>query len=336
MGLDKQKMIMISFVIPIYNAERYISRCIDSIINQSLDDWELLLVDDGSNDSSSLICDGYARIDKRIHVYHRDNGGVSSARNYGIEQAEGEWVWFIDADDYLLEGTKDILEKAVHCDCQAIALSFMQEINSNEAYPYYATCELSEGIHSGERLINTKSTSPTVWSFLFRRDIILCNNLKMSSELKFGEDKIFILEYLSHAEKVLVLGTPVYRYVFCETSAVRQNYMRNEREIDDQLKSIVVLLDNSMHKNIDSRIFKSQIFYIVTQFLLLCNTSEIGYCLCKKKYLAFLRELKRLGYSSLLLKLINLGGYLFYNHPYLLKRKFLYLYFSLNRRRYNY
>lgn len=329
-------MIMISFVIPIYNAERYISRCIDSIINQSLDDWELLLVDDGSNDSSSLICDGYARIDKRIHVYHRDNGGVSSARNYGIEQAEGEWVWFIDADDYLLEGTKDILEKAVHCDCQAIALSFMQEINSNEAYPYYATCELSEGIHSGERLINTKSTSPTVWSFLFRRDIILCNNLKMSSELKFGEDKIFILEYLSYVQNVLVLATPVYRYVFCETSAVRQNYMRNEREIDDQLKSILVLLRNCKQINIDNRIYKSQILYIVTQFILLCSTSEIGYTQCKRKFSTFLVDANKLGYSSLLLRLISLGLRYFYLHPYLLKRRFLYSYFAFNRMRYGF
>ena len=331
-----------SFIIPVYNTgKQYLERCVNSIYSESINDSQIIIINDGSNeDTSKELQELVLRFqhDTKLDVVliEKENTGVSDSRNVGLKYAKGEWVWFIDADDYLLDGTKDILEKAIHSDCQAIALSFIQEINSNEAYPYYATCELREGIHSGERLINTKSTSPTVWSFLFRRDIILRNNLKMSSELKFGEDKIFILEYLSHAENVLVLGTPVYRYVFCETSAVRQNYMRNEREIDDQLKSIVVLLNNCKHKNIDSRIFKSQFFYIVTQFLLLCNTSEIGYFLCKKKYLAFLRELKRLGYSSLLLKLINLGGYLFYNHPYLLKRKFLYLYFSLNRQRYNY
>lgn len=327
---------MISFIIPIFNAEKYISRCIDSIKKQSFDDWELLLVDDGSDDKSALICDIYASSDSRIRAFHKDNEGVSSARNYGLEYAKGEWIWFVDSDDYILNGAKDVLSKALQPDCQAIALSFMQEINSNEAYPYYATSELSEGIHTGERLINTKSTSPTVWSFLFRRDIILRNNLKMSSELKFGEDKIFILEYLLHAPKVLVLGTPVYRYVFCETSAVRQNYMRNEREIDDQLKSILVLLRNCKQINIDNRIYKSQILYIVTQFILLCSTSEIGYTQCKRKFSTFLVDANKLGYSSLLLRLISLGLRYFYLHPYLLKRRFLYSYFAFNRMRYGF
>ena len=212
----------------------------------------------------------------------------------------------------------------------------MQEINSNEAYPYYATSELSEGIHTGERLINTTSTSPTVWSFLFRRDIILKNKLLMSTDLKFGEDKIFILEYLSYVQNVLVLATPVYRYVFCETSAVRQNYMRNEREIDDQLKSILVLLRNCKQINIDNRIYKSQILYIVTQFILLCSTSEIGYTQCKRKFSTFLVDANKLGYSSLLLRLISLGLRYFYLHPYLLKRRFLYSYFAFNRMRYGF
>ena len=326
---------MISFIIPIFNAEKYISRCIDSIKKQSFDDWELLLVDDGSDDKSALICDIYASSDSRIRAFHKDNEGVSSARNYGLEYAKGEWIWFVDSDDYILNGAKDVLSKALQPDCQAIALSFMQEINSNEAYPYYATSELSEGIHTGERLINTKSTSPTVWSFLFRRDIILRNNLKMSSELKFGEDKIFILEYLSHAPKVLVLGTPVYRYAFCETSAVRQNYMRNEKEIDDQLKSIIVLLHNCKRTNMDYRIYKSQILYIITQFILLCSTSEIGYTQCKRKFSTFLVDANKLGYSSLLLRLISLRLRYFYLHPYLLKRRFLYSYFAFNRMRYS-
>lgn len=325
---------MLSIIIPVFNAERYISRCVDSIIGQSFADWELLLVDDGSTDNTPLICDEYVARNTKIRVIHKKNGGVSSARNVGISNAKGDWIWFIDADDYILEGAKFVIESALTKDCQAVALSFIQEVNSCEAYPYLATCELDEGIYTGKLLINIKSTSPTVWSFLFRRDIILRYKLQMSSELKFGEDKIFILEYLSHVENVLVLETPVYQYVFCKTSAVRQNFMKNEREIDDQLKSILVLLVDSKRNGIDCGIFRAQILYIVTQFILLCSSSELGYSVCKKKYSEFIEEICKVGYSSWLLNFIKIGLRVFYNHPYWLKRRFLFFYFHVNRQRY--
>lgn len=332
---------IISFVIPVYNTDPvYFKRCLYSVCAELFCDSEIIIVNDGSNEETTNFIHEYVsqiQLNTKVEItlIEKTNTGVSDSRNVGLRAAKGEWIWFVDSDDYILNGAKDVLSKALQPDCQAIALSFMQEINSNEAYPYYATSGLSEGIHTGERLINTKSTSPTVWSFLFRRDIILRNNLKMSSELKFGEDKIFILEYLSHAPKVLVLGTPVYRYAFCETSAVRQNYMRNEKEIDDQLKSIIVLLRNCKQINIDNRIYKSQILYIVTQFILLCSTSEIGYTQCKRKFSTFLVDANKLGYSSLLLRLISLGLRYFYLHPYLLKRRFLYSYFAFNRMRYS-
>lgn len=324
---------MLSIIIPVFNAERYISRCVDSIIGQSFADWELLLVDDGSTDNTPLICDEYAARNTKIRVIHKKNGGVSSARNVGISNAKGDWIWFIDADDYILEGAKFVIESALTKDCQAVALSFIQEVNSCEAYPYLATCELDEGIYTGKLLINIKSTSPTVWSFLFQRDVILRHGIQMSSDLKYGEDKIFILEYLSNVDKVLVLGTPVYRYVFCETSAVRQNFMKNEREIDDQLASILILLNKSRQNRIDCRVFRSQIFYIITQFVLLCSTSNIGYQICRKKYCLFLDEFRKVGYFSLLLIFIKILLILFYYRPYLLKRRFMFLYFSVNRKR---
>ena len=93
---------MISIIVPIYKAEAFIARCIDSILVQTYQDWELLLVDDGSPDDSGKICDEYAAKDARIQVFHKPNGGVSSARNLGLKKAIGDWVSFIDADDYLL------------------------------------------------------------------------------------------------------------------------------------------------------------------------------------------------------------------------------------------
>ena len=91
----------VSIIVPVYNVEKYLQRCIESILTQTETDFELLLIDDGSKDKSGLICDEYAQKDKRVNVIHKENGGVSSARNLGIEKANGEWICFIDADDYV-------------------------------------------------------------------------------------------------------------------------------------------------------------------------------------------------------------------------------------------
>lgn len=92
---------VVSIIVPVYNAEKTLKRCVNSIINQLYKDWELLLVDDGSTDDSSIICDEYAQQDRRIRVFHKQNGGVSSARNVGLDNAIGEWVTFIDSDDWI-------------------------------------------------------------------------------------------------------------------------------------------------------------------------------------------------------------------------------------------
>ena len=91
----------ISVNIPVYNTEKYLHRCIDSVLAQTYQDLELLLIDDGSKDSSGAICDEYAAQDARVKVFHKENGGVSSARNVGLDHAQGEWITFVDSDDYI-------------------------------------------------------------------------------------------------------------------------------------------------------------------------------------------------------------------------------------------
>ena len=101
----------ISIIVPVYNVEQYLPRCIDSILNQSFADFELLLIDDGSKDKSGTICDEYAAKDSRIRLFHKENGGVSSARNVGLDNARGEWLAFIDGDDEITEGYFDIRQE---------------------------------------------------------------------------------------------------------------------------------------------------------------------------------------------------------------------------------
>lgn len=99
---------LISIIVPVYNAEKTLNRCVDSILLQPFTDWELLLIDDGSKDSSGDICDEYARKDPRIKVFHKENGGVSSARNVGLDNAKGEWITFVNSDDWIVNNALDI------------------------------------------------------------------------------------------------------------------------------------------------------------------------------------------------------------------------------------
>ena len=121
-------MCKVSIIVPVYNVDKFLHKCVDSILAQTLTDFELLLVDDGSKDNSGLICDKYAAKDSRVRVFHKENGGVSSARNLGLENAQGDWIIFIDSDDWIEPNMlKDIYEKAilehadlVYCDLRMI------------------------------------------------------------------------------------------------------------------------------------------------------------------------------------------------------------------------
>ena len=124
---------LISIIVPVYNAESTLNQCIDSIINQKFTDWELLLVNDGSSDRSGEICDEYAAKDSRIKVFHKENGGVSSARNVGIDNSLGKWVTFIDSDDKIFD---DIFSLLKYSNGDLIVFNFIIDQNTKE-YPQY-------------------------------------------------------------------------------------------------------------------------------------------------------------------------------------------------------
>ena len=131
-------MSLISIIVPVYNSVSTLSRCVDSILNQTVSDWELLLIDDGSIDESSKICDEYAVKDKRIKVLHKENGGVSSARNAGIKLAKGDWIIFLDSDDYFLfDALKVLLEAALKNGTLVSAANFYVEKNNKK----FGVCE---------------------------------------------------------------------------------------------------------------------------------------------------------------------------------------------------
>ena len=219
----KQK---ISVIVPVYNVEKYLSRCIDSLIRQSYSNIEILLVDDGSKDESLSICKEYEAKDSRIHVFHKENEGLGLTRNYGVEQATGEYITFVDSDDYLtLDAIDSMVKKAVETDADVVIASHYyknkkQEIELSERL--YCGTEIKEILmvhmmgNNGNQL---DALSYTAWGKLYKKEIFTKNRLLFPSERKLiWEDLAFSVEAYPLCEKVYILHKPVYYYCFNEGS----------------------------------------------------------------------------------------------------------------------
>ena len=201
---------MISIVVPVYKVEQYLSQCIESIIGQKFTDWELLLVDDGSPDKSGTICDKYVEKDKRIHVIHKENGGVSSARNLGIKEAKGEWIIFVDADDYIGENyisglSKPILEgyqvDFIHGGCTNYEKGQITSVN--QEYDYYVGNDKEKLFSLFRGLVVSK---------LFKTDILKKYNLLFDEGMKIAEDMAFTMDYLHFVESYAFVPEKNYYY----------------------------------------------------------------------------------------------------------------------------
>jgi len=218
----------ISIIVPVYQVEKYLRRCLDSIVAQTFTDWECILVDDGSPDNSGKICDEYAEIDNRFRVFHQENAGVSAARNKGLDEAKGEWITFVDSDDYIEEDylqsfNPDELENGslyVHSNYYreekyqtkvfGIAENELKRIcDCTDTKILYAYLEKN----SGGLLLGPCMK-------LFQQSVIKSNNLLFDVRFSFGEDNLFVLSYLSCSQinKIIVKNYCGYRYTNNENS----------------------------------------------------------------------------------------------------------------------
>ena len=198
----------ISVIVPVYNTEKYLRRCIDSVLAQTYTDFELLLIDDGSKDSSGAICDEYAAQDTRMRVFHKENGGVSSARNMGLDHARGEWITFVDSDDWL---SKDYLDDLIrHSDSDLVIADFVVEGSSqwNEILPVgqWQGKELSGIIERDVAL--ARFTAP--WCKLLKKSLI--GQIRFYTELTTQEDALFMFRYLCVVQNIQIIAQKGYHY----------------------------------------------------------------------------------------------------------------------------
>ncbi len=208
----------VSIIVPIYNVEKYLSKCLDSLINQTFREIEIILIDDGSKDSSGYICDKYAHRDKRIKVIHKNNEGVSIARNVGLNCAQGKWISFVDSDDWVnLDMYEILINKAQ--DCDLIYFPLIEQFKDGTTRVNSMPAFFSENRTLVEKNILLLKNNCVFCEFfgwtcnkLFKNEIIKRYNLLFDSCLSYREDEVFTLNYCKYIHSLQFLPIPLYNY----------------------------------------------------------------------------------------------------------------------------
>lgn len=208
----------ISVIVPVYNVEKYLRRCVDSILAQTFTDFEVLLIDDGSTDNSGIICDEYALKDERIRVIHKSNEGVSTARNCGIEKAVGKWISFIDSDDWVESNYCKVLFEEIE-DNDLLYWGTIQEyedLGRTIYCPKYICANNRTSIE--ESILYLKQNNQKyeyfgfTWNKLFRTEILKKYHIRFIKGLTLKEDELFTSEYCRYIKTLKVLDKALYHY----------------------------------------------------------------------------------------------------------------------------
>lgn len=264
---------LISIVVPVYNAEKYLDKCIQSIINQKYSNLEIILVDDGSKDNSLGLCKKYAENDKRIKVIHKENGGVSTARNAGIESASGDFIAFIDSDDYIDENMYfNMMQKAseykcdvVMCDCYKINGDKKEVFTHDIRSGFYNKKHLYKEYFDKLLMLDSINYPPTITNvvMLIKTDIIKSNKLKYKEGIKFSEDLLFGSQVMYYANSFYYLkGECYYNYINNPTSATNTYYEKKWDNFISLYKEIKDFFEE--RKDFD---FSKQIYYCLLFFI---------------------------------------------------------------------
>lgn len=210
----------VSFIVPIYNVEKYVEKCVRSLIAQDYENIEIILVDDGSKDNSANIIDSLSKDDNRIIVIHKENGGVSSARNVGLKKSSGKYILFIDGDDYIDTSYASYFVDLIENESCEMAFN----LNCYNVYSPYQVSKIKNysipvekaiiGIYDG-------TINVAVWNKIYLRDFLINNNLFFNEDIWYGEGMLFNIECLQHVSKVALGNYKVYHQVYNLDSAMR-------------------------------------------------------------------------------------------------------------------
>ena len=257
----------ISIIVPVYAAEAFLSKCLDSILAQTYSDWECLLIDDGSPDNSGTICDEYANKDSRIKVFHRKNKGVSSARNYGLEKSCGEWTIFVDSDDWIdktcFQDCVAIIDK---CDVDILQFGYRKVTFSGEV--------ISEHIYrnnysKASEYAQLRYKNLCAAGSLIRSSVIRNNSICFREGVKYAEDQMFIMNCMKFSQYIMYHSKIYYNYHINYQSAV------HNAKIEDKINSCYEIESFVSDDRFYGRWKDNLLFNFLMDFILNYNIDDI-------------------------------------------------------------
>ncbi len=259
----------ISIIIPVYNVYDYLDRCMETIINQTYKNIEIILINDGSTDNSLELCNKYKKLDKRVVVLDKCNGGVSSARNSGLDIATGDYIGFIDPDDWIeLDMYESMYNEIINNECDVVMCSYIREYKHNSTN---IDLKLDEGIYTRDKIVdyiiaNMISSSSinglsteimgSVWKLLIKRELIDKGNILFDESIHLAEDLIFSINLFLNANKVYIQKKYSYHYFDRDGSAVnkhRENLLEENRLLNDEI--LKILKKSNLDKKLIDRIY---------------------------------------------------------------------------------
>lgn len=219
---------LITIIVPVYNTDKYLRKCIESILSQSFTDWECILVDDGSTDGSPQICDDYAKRDNRIKVFHKENGGVSSARNVGLRNAMGDYICFVDSDDYITPNHLfDFAHNASNSDIVFQGYTLVEgEVERSNSFTENVQIAKT-GIEIDNLLMTITELIGFIATICIKTDVIKNNNITFNESIHFREDELFTFNILAKVSSVVLLPGTSYHYQKTLTGLSSQYYPTN-------------------------------------------------------------------------------------------------------------
>ena len=223
---------LISIIVPVYNAEKYINRCVESLINQTYKNIEIILIDDGSKDASLNLCKMWAKKDKRVKVIHTENQGVSSARNIGLKEAKGLYIGFVDSDDYIDSKMYELLLSSIEKNNSDISFCGVNYIYKDKIIKSsnYGKVVCEKKYFFKHHDFNNKMNY-NVWNKLFKQNLI--QNMKFNPNIKISEDGLFVMQYINKVEKIACVNENLYYY-----NCMNENSTLNSNSIEKLVTSL--------------------------------------------------------------------------------------------------
>lgn len=255
--MEKKNNILISIIIPVFNAEKYIERCLKSIEEQNYQEYEVIIIDDGSTDTSASICNTFHSKDNRFTVFQIENQGVSNARNLGIEKAQGKYILFVDSDDWLKKNALETFSQKISLEDDLIISSYYDVIDTNYIPKIFTT---EEKRYRGEKIKEYVSNDfmkiSTPWAKLYKTSIIKDHNLTFRKNIKYGEDLIFNMEYIDKCNTLLVIQDCLYYYQIMSLGNAQSKYFKDMAEYKIQgYKAVYHIISGYYSKSKLSLIF---------------------------------------------------------------------------------